>query len=181
MLARRLALMLRRIPRVIRVTGLKNGLRHNRFLPFDLTVKTTHLTKEDPVIAACTPQPDPALSPDIALLKHINDPANWGLDRFGRSTILLKHHRVTLHRIGPQGSDRWTWSCERLDTPGIIWRWVKTYPLCAAHGAVALQLWADLVDGGTAREDVFRRMAASAEKKWPKTRRPWPPAREPAA
>ena len=128
-------------------------------------------------MTAQTTRPGPALNPDIMLLKHINDPANWGFDRFGRPTIVLEHHWVTLHRVGPQGTDSWTWTCERLDEPGVIRRWTKSYPLAAAWSAVCGQLWADLVDGGTTREDVFRRMAASAAKRWPTTRRPWPPER----
>jgi hypothetical protein len=160
-----------------RFGGLEIIARHNCFLPLSLPAKTDPSDKGETTMTAQTTRPEPALNQDIVLLKHINDPANWGTDRFGRPTIVLEHHRVTLHRVGPQGTDSWTWTCERLDEPGVIRRWVKSYPLAAAWSAVCGQLWADLVDGGTAREDVFRRMAASAEKKQQKTRRPWPPER----
>lgn len=109
------------------------------------------------------PDPDPD-RPEIANIKRLFNPANWGVDRYGRPTIALEHHRVTLHRFG----SGWTWSCERYDEPGFIRRGVKVYPLIAARVDVRSQLWTDLVDGGMEREMVYRRAAASA----PKKRRP---------
>jgi hypothetical protein len=80
-------------------------------------------------------------SPDIALLRRLRDPASWGVDRYGRPTIALEHHRVTLHRFGTG----WTWSCERYDEPSFISRGVKVYQLIAVQSDVTGHLWADLV------------------------------------
>jgi hypothetical protein len=157
-----------------RFGGLKNSAFENRFLPLRTTATTPPSDKKEPAMTIQPHPSAPAVPPDIQMLKRLHNPANWSVDQHGRPTIALTHHRVTLHRV--QGG--WTWTCERFDEPGVVRRG-KVYPMIEIARTGVTDLWADLVDGGTAREDVYRRLAASAEKKWPKARvRPWPPERD---
>jgi len=107
--------------------------------------------------------------PYLVLQRRLADPANWDVDRCGRQTIALEHHRVTLHRVG-RG---WTWSYERFDEPGFIRRGAVVADIPAAWFHMVHEFWQDLVDGGTKREMVFRGLAATAAKrrrsKWAQT------------
>lgn len=159
-----------------RFGGLKTGDFVNRFLPLRTTAARDPSDKgRNSAMTTVLVHPHaPAVQSDILVLKRLHDPANWGVDQHGRPTIALTHHRVTLHPV--RGG--WTWTCERLDEPGVVRRG-KVYPRIEIARTGVTDLWADLVDGGTTREDVYRRLAASAEKKWPKARvRPWPPERD---
>ncbi len=107
----------------------------------------------------------------LELLANI---ANWGRDRYGRPTIALEHHRVTLYRFG----DGWTWACERYDEPGFIRFDIRRWPrIEAAQVAVMTVLGLDIEDGQRARENVYRSLAATVARKQAKRKsvRPWPP------
>jgi len=90
-------------------------------------------------------------------MRRFDDPANWRPDRFGRPSIELDYHRVTLHRVG----DRWSWSYERFDEPGYVRMGAVAGDMRAARFHVTFEFGQDFGGGGMEREMIFRGFAAT--------------------